>query len=84
VDTTVPQAEFLGLTVPDTDLEYDAEAGHYRFGEIDWQEFHDVLSGNGPCNRERLARRQKAHDDGDWVRKAATAWADNEAARKAA
>jgi ring-1,2-phenylacetyl-CoA epoxidase subunit PaaA len=84
VDTTVPQAEFLGLTVPDADLEYDAEAGHYRFGEIDWQEFHDVLSGNGPCNRERLARRQKAHDDGDWVRKAATAWADNEAARKAA
>jgi ring-1,2-phenylacetyl-CoA epoxidase subunit PaaA len=84
VDTTVPQAEFLGLTIPDKDLEYDAEAGHHRFGEIDWQEFHDVLSGNGPCNRERLARRQKAHDDGDWVRKAATAWADNEAARKAA
>ncbi|HUD96383.1 MAG TPA: 1,2-phenylacetyl-CoA epoxidase subunit PaaA [Woeseiaceae bacterium] len=84
VDTTVPQAEFLGLTIPDADLEYDAEAGHYRFGEIDWQEFHDVLSGNGPCNRERLARRQKAHDDGEWVREAATAWADNEAARKAA
>jgi ring-1,2-phenylacetyl-CoA epoxidase subunit PaaA len=84
IDTTVPQAEFLGLTIPDPDLEFDAETGHYRFGEIDWQEFHEILAGNGPCNRERLARRQKAHDDGAWVRDAARAWAAKQATRRAA
>jgi ring-1,2-phenylacetyl-CoA epoxidase subunit PaaA len=84
IDTTVPQAEFLGLTIPDPDLEFDAETGHYRFGEIDWQEFHEILAGNGPCNRERLARRQKAHDDGAWVRDAAQAWAAKQATRRAA
>ncbi|HEX7719860.1 MAG TPA: 1,2-phenylacetyl-CoA epoxidase subunit PaaA, partial [Woeseiaceae bacterium] len=84
IDTTVPQAEFLGLTIPDTDLAFDAETGHYRFGEIDWQEFHEILAGNGPCNRERLARRQKAHDDGAWVRDAAQAWAAKQATRRAA
>lgn len=84
IDITVPQAEFLGLTIPDPDLEFDAETGHYRFGEIDWQEFHEILAGNGPCNRERLARRQKAHDDGAWVREAARAWAAKQATRRAA
>ncbi len=84
IDTTVPQAEFLGLTIPDPDLKFDAETGHYRFGEIDWQEFHEILAGNGPCNRERLARRQNAHDDGAWVRDAAKAWAAKQAARQAA
>ena len=84
IDTTVPQAEFLGLTIPDPDLQFDAETGHYRFGEIDWQEFHEILAGNGPCNRERLARRQNAHDDGAWVRDAAKAWAAKQAARQAA
>ena len=75
VDVTVPQAEFLGLTVPDDDLEFDEESGHYRFGEIDWREFTEVLKGNGPCNRQRLATRQKAQDDGAWVREAARAYA---------
>ena len=84
VDVTVPQAEFLGLEVPDEDLEFDPESGHYRFGAIDWQEFHDVLAGQGPCNEQRLARRRAAHDDGAWVREAARAWAARQATDKAA
>ena len=84
VDVTVPQAEFLGLTVPDPDLVWDEAAGHYRFGEIDWQEFIEVIKGNGPCNKQRLAKRRKAHDDGAWVRDAARAYADKQAARAAA
>jgi len=84
VDVTVPQAEFLGLCVPDDDLLFDADSGHYRFGEIDWQEFHDVLAGNGPCNHERMHKRRKAHDDGAWVREAAQAYAEKHAAKAAA
>ena len=84
VDVTVPQAEYLGLTVPDSDLEFDEETGHYRFGEIDWQEFLDILAGNGPCNEQRLATRRAAHDDNAWVREAAAAWADKQARRQAA
>ncbi len=84
VDVTVPQAEFLGLKVPDDDLSYDKKSGHYRFGDIDWQEFHDVLAGNGLCNRQRLERRTKAQDDGAWVREAACAYADKHAAKVAA
>ena len=75
VDVTVPQAQHLGLRVPDPDLVFDEAAGHYRFGEIDWAEFHQVLKGNGPCNRERLAARRQAHDNGAWVREAASAFA---------
>jgi ring-1,2-phenylacetyl-CoA epoxidase subunit PaaA len=84
VDVTVPQAEFLGLKVPDEDLQYDEETGHYRFGEIDWQEFIEVIKGNGPCNRQRLGKRRKAHDDGEWVREAARAYAEKQAAKAAA
>ena len=84
VDVTVPQADFLGLTVPDDDLKYDKATGHYQFGEIDWTEFHEVLAGNGPCNRERLRARQSAHANGEWVREAATAYASKQAARAAA
>jgi ring-1,2-phenylacetyl-CoA epoxidase subunit PaaA len=84
VDVTVPQAEFLGLRVPDDALRLDSDSGHYEFGEIDWQEFYDVLAGNGPCNRERLDKRRKAHDDGAWVREAAAAYAAKQAARAAA
>ena len=84
VDQTVPQAEYLGLTVPDPDLKWNAERGHYDFGEIDWSEFYAVLKGNGPCNRERLAARVKAHEDGAWVRDALVAYADKQAERKAA
>ena len=75
VDATVPQGHFLGLIFPDSDLRYDEAAGHWRFGKIDWDEFRAVLAGNGPCNRERLEARRKAHDDGAWVRDAALAYA---------
>jgi ring-1,2-phenylacetyl-CoA epoxidase subunit PaaA len=75
VDTTVPQAELIGLTVPDPDLRWNDERGHYDIGAIDWDEFWRVVAGNGPCNRERLAQRQRAHADGTWVREAAEAHA---------
>jgi ring-1,2-phenylacetyl-CoA epoxidase subunit PaaA len=84
IDVTVPQATFLGLRVPDDDLEFDETTGHYRHGEIDWQEFADVIAGNGPCNEQRMTKRQKAHDDGEWVRAAARAYAGKQAARSAA
>ena len=66
------------------DKRLDAETGHYKFGEIDWQEFMDVIAGNGPCNRQRLEKRRQAHDDGAWVREAAQAYANKQAARAAA
>jgi ring-1,2-phenylacetyl-CoA epoxidase subunit PaaA len=84
VDQTVPQVEYLGLTVPDPDLKFNAETGHYEFGAIDWSEFHNVLKGNGPCNRERLRTRVKAWEDGAWFREALVAHADKHAAAKAA
>lgn len=83
VDMTVPQAEFLGLTMPDPDLKWNEERGHYDFGELPWDEFYDVLKGNGPCNRQRMEARQAAFDTGAWVRDAAAAHADKKAARKA-
>ena len=83
VDFTVPQAQFLGIRVPDPDLLWDESAGQHRFGAIDWSEFNDVLKGHGPCNRERLAARRAAHDDGRWVREAAAAYAAKCAARNA-
>jgi ring-1,2-phenylacetyl-CoA epoxidase subunit PaaA len=79
VDMTVPQAQVLGLTLPDPDLSWDGE--HWAFGPIDWTEFHEVLRGNGPCNAERVERRTTAHREGAWVREAATAYADKQAAR---
>jgi ring-1,2-phenylacetyl-CoA epoxidase subunit PaaA len=75
VDATVPQAEFLGLTIPDPGMKQNA-AGNWEYSAIDWTEFNQVLAGNGPCNRERLAARRKAHDDGAWVREAASAYAE--------
>ena len=84
IDVTVPQADFLGLRVPDPDLGYDEKTGHYRHGEIDWQEFSHVIAGNGPCNRQRMEKRRKAHEDGAWVRDAARAYAAKQAARSAA
>ena len=81
VDQTVPQAEHLGLTVPDPDLRWNEERGHYDFGEIDWTEFHNVLKGNGPCNRERLRTRVKAYDEGAWFRDALVAHADKQVER---
>lgn len=82
VDATVPQAEFLGLTVPDPALRLDEATGHYHFGEMPWHEFHEVLKGNGPCNRERLAARRAAHEDGAWVREAALAYSRKQQARQ--
>jgi ring-1,2-phenylacetyl-CoA epoxidase subunit PaaA len=84
VDVTVQQAEFLGITVPDDELRFDDESGHYSFGAIDWQEFSDVIAGNGPCNKQRLEKRQAAQNDGAWVREAAQAYASKQAARAAA
>jgi ring-1,2-phenylacetyl-CoA epoxidase subunit PaaA len=78
VDQTVPQAEYLGLKVPDPKLRWDEDRGHYEYGEIDWSEFHEVLKGNGPCNRERLRTRVKAHEDGQWFRDALVAYADKQ------
>jgi ring-1,2-phenylacetyl-CoA epoxidase subunit PaaA len=75
VDMTVPQAEVLGLTVPDPDLRFNAETGHYEYGEIDWAEFKEILAGNGPCNRQRIEQRRAAHAEGAWVREAAVAYA---------
>ena len=78
VDQSVPQAEYLGLTLPDPDLKWNDARGQYDFGEIDWEEFFRVIAGNGPCNHERLRDRVKAHDDGAWVREAALAYADKQ------
>jgi ring-1,2-phenylacetyl-CoA epoxidase subunit PaaA len=84
IDSTVPQAHFLGLTVPDPLLHLDKASGHYRIGPIDWSEFHAVLKGNGPCNRERLEARRAAHEAGQWVREAAAAHAQKLKDRAAA
>jgi ring-1,2-phenylacetyl-CoA epoxidase subunit PaaA len=75
VDQTVPQADYLGLTVPDPALQWNAATGHYDFGQIDWTEFYNVIKGNGPCNRERIRVRKAAHEDGAWVRTAALEYA---------
>jgi ring-1,2-phenylacetyl-CoA epoxidase subunit PaaA len=81
IDATVPQAELLGLTIPDPDLRWNAERGHYDYGAIDWAEFWRVINGDGPCNRERLEARRTAHEMGAWVREAAMAHAARQAAR---
>jgi ring-1,2-phenylacetyl-CoA epoxidase subunit PaaA len=75
VDMTVPQAEKLGVTLPDPDLRWNPDREHYDFGPVDWDEFKAVVAGNGPCNAQRVAHRQAAHDEGAWVREAALAHA---------
>jgi ring-1,2-phenylacetyl-CoA epoxidase subunit PaaA len=84
VDATVPQGHYLGLVFPDSELKFDAETGHWRFGEIDWSEFRRVLAGDGPCNRDRMKNKTQAHADGEWVRHAALAYAHKRASRLAA
>ncbi len=84
VDETVPQAEYLGLTVPDDGLVWNDARGHYDFTQPDWSEFYNVLQGNGPCNAERMAARRKAWDDGAWVRDAMLAHGQKKAARRKA
>lgn len=76
IDITVPQADFLGITVPDPDLKWNEERQSYDFGEIDWDEFWDVVKGNGPCNKQRLDARNTAWNNGAWVRDAAMAYAE--------
>ncbi|MEV6227600.1 1,2-phenylacetyl-CoA epoxidase subunit PaaA [Saccharopolyspora shandongensis] len=82
VDMSVPQAEALGVTLPDPALRWNEERGHYDFGEPDWSELKRVIAGHGPCNEERLVRRRAAHEEGQWVRDAAATHAAKQAARE--
>jgi ring-1,2-phenylacetyl-CoA epoxidase subunit PaaA len=81
VDMTVPQSQALGLTLPDPDLRWNDETGHYDYGEIDFAELFEVIKGNGPCNVERMAHKRAAYDAGAWVREAAEAYAEKQARR---
>jgi ring-1,2-phenylacetyl-CoA epoxidase subunit PaaA len=81
VDATVPQADYLGVKLPDEKIKWNQERGHYDFGEINWQEFWQIVGGNGPCNKQRLKVRKKAYDDGEWVREAAMAFSEKRAKR---
>ena len=84
IDQTVPQLELLGCTAPDPHLKWNEARGHYDFGEIQWDEFYEVIKGNGPCNLERVATRRKAIEDGAWVREAAVAYARKQQNKNAA
>ena len=75
VDVCVDQVKILNMQLPDPDIQWNASRGHYDYGAINWEEFYEVLKGNGPCNRERLEARRKAHEEGAWVREAAAAHA---------
>ncbi len=82
VDQTVPQAEYLGLTIPDPELKWNDERGHYDFGEIDWDEFQRVISGDGMCNRQRLEHHKRADAEGEWVRAAMRAYEAKQRSRR--
>ncbi len=82
IDKTVQQAEVIGLTIPDPDLKWNEERGHYDFGEIDWSELKEVIHGRGPCNKQRLNHHRKAHEEGAWVREAANAYAQKQREKK--
>ena len=75
IDRTIPQAENIGLTIPDPDLKWNEEIKHYDYGQINWEEFYNVINGKGICNKERVRARKDAHDNGRWVREAAEAYA---------
>jgi ring-1,2-phenylacetyl-CoA epoxidase subunit PaaA len=81
VDVTAPQADFLGLKVPDPELRWDEATQHYTVRAIDWTEFQNVLKGNGPCNGQRLEARRRAYEEGQWVREAALAYAEKQRQR---
>ena len=81
VDATVPQAEVLGVRLPDPDLKWNETRGNYDYGQIDWNEFWQTVNGHGPCNRERLATRVRAHENGQWVRDASVAYAEKQRQR---
>ncbi|MBP6334005.1 MAG: 1,2-phenylacetyl-CoA epoxidase subunit A [Bacteroidia bacterium] len=84
IDRTIPQAENIGIKLPDDKLKWNADTMHYEHGEINWSEFNDVLKGNGICNRERVKARKDAHDQGSWVREAASAYAAKKSAKSVA
>ncbi|MGA9331553.1 MAG: Phenylacetic acid catabolic protein, partial [Bradyrhizobium sp.] len=84
VDATVPQANYLGLTIPDPGMKLNEATGHWEYSAIDWTEFKQVLAGNGRCNRDRMAARRKAHEEGAWVREAAAAYAEKRRFRQTA
>lgn len=79
IDRTVPQAHAAGLTIPDPDLKFNEETGHWEIGEIEWEEFYQVIKGNGPCNRKRMKARRDAEENGAWIREAAAAYAQKQA-----
>ena len=83
IDATVPQAHYLGLSIPDPDLRFNEATGHWEHGPIDWKEFARVLAGDGPCNRQRIKHRQRTEADGAWVREAAAAYAAKQRATTA-
>lgn len=82
IDQTIPQADFLGLKIPDPDLKWNEARGHYDYGAIDWEDFYNVIRGNGPCNRERLRARVKAWGEGAWFREALQAYGDKRSGKK--
>jgi ring-1,2-phenylacetyl-CoA epoxidase subunit PaaA len=84
IDMTIPQTDYLNLKIPDPDLKWNAERGHYDFGQIDWEEFWRVVKGHGPCNKQRLEDRRNAHENGAWVRDAAMAYAEKKMKKKEA
>ncbi|HEY6171020.1 MAG TPA: 1,2-phenylacetyl-CoA epoxidase subunit PaaA [Candidatus Kapabacteria bacterium] len=82
IDKSAQQADIIGLKIPDQDLKWNEERGHYDFGQIDWDEFNRVVAGNGPCNKKRIAHHIKAHEEGSWVRNAAMAYAAKQERRE--
>jgi ring-1,2-phenylacetyl-CoA epoxidase subunit PaaA len=82
IDICAEQVKILGMKIPDPELQWNEERQHYDFGPIDWNEFNNVISGNGPCNRERMAARITAHEEGQWVREAAIAYASKQKAAR--
>ena len=83
VDQTVPQIEALGLEMPDPEIKWNEERGHYDFGEINWEEFYQVINGSGPCNYQRIKHHKAAHDEGEWVREAVRAYRKKQQDKKA-
>jgi ring-1,2-phenylacetyl-CoA epoxidase subunit PaaA len=82
IDKTIQQAEVIGLTIPDKNLKWNEKKGHYDHSDIDWEEFWNVVKGNGPCNKQRVDHHKKAHDEGEWVREAALAYAAKQKKRE--
>ena len=74
IDKTIPQAQLIGLSIPDGELEFNEKAGHYSYGKINWDEFYNVINGHGPCNKQRMKHHIKFHEEGEWVREAAQAY----------